>query len=129
MDEKKYNPWEEWSNQAEYDFGTAEAMFQSQRLVYVVFFCHLSLEKLLKSLWVKKFNSVPPKTHNLLFLIEQLQIEEIKFLDFISDLNGLSIPTRYPDSLQKLTQQLNKEKAYDFLMNTKKVMVWLKNLT
>ena len=66
--EKPYKPFEEWMLQADYDLETAEALFKSGRLVYVIFFCHLSLEKMLKALWTKKFEKVPPKTHDLEFL-------------------------------------------------------------
>jgi CRISPR-associated endoribonuclease Cas6 len=36
--------------QAEYDFKTAEALFRSRRFMYVVFMCHLCIEKALKGM-------------------------------------------------------------------------------
>ncbi len=128
MEEGVYSAWEEWLNQSDYDFETAQAMFKSERMVYVVFFCHLSIEKILKSLWVKKNNSVPPKTHNLIFLVERLQILGTEYQDFLSDLNQLSIPTRYPESLRKLTKELSHDKVLQFMNNTRNTLVWLKSL-
>ena len=34
-----------WLASADYDMHTAEAMFESKRYLYVVFMCHLALEK------------------------------------------------------------------------------------
>ncbi len=38
-----------WIACAEYDLETARSMFDSARYLYVVFMCHLALEKLLKA--------------------------------------------------------------------------------
>ena len=65
---------EEWFKQAEYDIKTAEAMFAARRYVYVVFMCHLSIEKALKGLYQKRLGTIPPKVHNLLYLIEAIGI-------------------------------------------------------
>ncbi len=40
---------ENWLQMAEYDFKTAECMFKAGRYVYVVFMCHLAIEKMLKA--------------------------------------------------------------------------------
>jgi len=42
---------EEWFKQAEYDYQTASAMFDSGRYIYTVFMCHLSVEKILKGIY------------------------------------------------------------------------------
>ena len=44
--------YEHWEDIAVYDLGTAEAMFQSSRYLYVVFMCQQSIEKLSKGLFV-----------------------------------------------------------------------------
>lgn len=36
---------EEWFKQAAYDLKTAEIMFENKRYIYVVFMCHLAIEK------------------------------------------------------------------------------------
>jgi HEPN domain-containing protein len=54
---------------------TAEAMFNSKRFIYAVFMCHLSIEKALKGLYTLALNEVPPKTHNLVYLIEKIKLE------------------------------------------------------
>jgi Uncharacterized conserved protein related to C-terminal domain of eukaryotic chaperone, SACSIN len=63
---------DEWFKQADYDIRTAEYLFKGRRYVYTVFMCHLSIEKALKGLYQKHLNEIPPKVHNLIFLIEKL---------------------------------------------------------
>ena len=102
------NP-EEWFKQAIYDIQTAEIMFDNKRYIYTVFMCHLAIEKALKGLYAKELNKLPPKTHNLIFLLEKIKfdVSEEQY-DFIFTLNGVSIPTRYPDELQKMKKDYNK---------------------
>jgi HEPN domain-containing protein len=42
---------------AEYDLAAAEHMLQTGRYIYVVFMCHLALEKILKAIAVVNTNS------------------------------------------------------------------------
>lgn len=63
---------EEWLKQADYDMGTADAMFRSGRYFYAVFMCHLAIEKALKGLYAEVLDATPPKTHNLLYLLDKI---------------------------------------------------------
>ncbi len=47
-------------------------MFDNRRYIYAVFMCHLAIEKALKGLYAQKLNEIPPKTHNLIFLVEKI---------------------------------------------------------
>lgn len=106
---------------------TAEAMFNSKRYLYAVFMCHLSIEKALKGLYTLTLNEVPPKTHNLVYLVEKIKLElPDNLYDFIFTLNGLSVPTRYPDDLQKLLKDHNKPKTGKVLDQGKETLKWLK---
>lgn len=62
-------PAEEWLRQADYNMETAQAMFDAGRYLYVIFMCHLSLEKALKGMYTKILNETPPKIHNLNYFI------------------------------------------------------------
>ncbi|KAF5423046.1 MAG: HEPN domain-containing protein [Candidatus Methanocomedens sp.] len=65
---------DEWLRQAQYDMETADYLFEGERYFYAVFMCHLSIEKALKGLYVKRFNKTPPKTHNLIFSLNSLTL-------------------------------------------------------
>ena len=120
------NP-QEWLKQADYDMETAEIMFDNKRYFYAVFMCHLSIEKALKGLYTQKLNKTPPKTHNLIFLVEKIKLELSEDLyDFIFTLNGVSVPTRYPDELQKLQKDYNTVKTRVLLEKSKEALKWLK---
>lgn len=117
----------EWIKQAVYDMKTAEAMFKSKRHIYAVFMCHLSIEKALKGIYAQDIEGVPPKTHNLIYLVEKVKLELPDILyDFVFTLNGLSVPTRYPDDLQRLLKIYTKAKTSKILNQGKEVLEWLK---
>ena len=125
----KFKTSEEWFRQAEYDLGTAEAMFDAGRYIYTVFMCHLSIEKALKGLYAKKFKKDPPKIHNLNYFCELVEIVLEKDLqEFIDNLNDLSVPTRYPDELDKLLKDYKKEDTFKVLEKTKELLLCLKKM-
>ena len=118
---------QEWLRQSSYDMKTAEAMFKSKRYIYAVFMCHLSIEKVLKGLYTQNLEEAPPKSHNLIFLIEKIQLELPEDIyDFVFMLNGLSVATRYPDDLQNLLKVYNKAKTRKVLDRAKEVLKWIK---
>lgn len=117
----------EWFRQADYDMKTAEALFESRRYIHAVFMCHLAVEKALKGLYQGRMNETPPKIHNLIFLIEKLQLEPPDDLyELVFSLNRVSIPTRYPDDIEKMKKEYNKRKTAVFVEKGKGVLRWLK---
>ncbi|MCL5056162.1 MAG: HEPN domain-containing protein [Firmicutes bacterium] len=119
---------EEWRKQADYDIETAEIMFNVGRYSYAVFMCHLSVEKLLKGLYVEKQKEIPPKIHNLLYFVEKLQLSPPNYLlDFIAGLNKISVPTRYPDNLEKILRDFNRNRVEEILQKGKELILWIKS--
>lgn len=121
------NTYNEWFLQSDYDLGTAEDMFRSGRYIYCIFMCHLSLEKVLKGLLIKKTGEFPIKTHSLVYFSEKIGISaNEKQYKFLYTLDKISVPTRYPESLSKLIAVFTKEKTEDILNTTKEVQQWIK---
>lgn len=119
--------YSEWFFQSDYDLETAEAMFNSGRNVYCIFMCHLSIEKALKGLLLKVKGTFPPKSHNLLYLTELIELElSLEDYDFILSLNKISIPTRYPEDLKKMIAVYPNERTTEILMKSKSVQSWIK---
>jgi len=88
--------YEEWFFQSDYDLETANYMLQSGRNVYCIFMCHLSLEKALKGLFVKRQNQFPPKIHSLMYFVKQLSLKpEETHLDFLFRLSGMDEFSRF----------------------------------
>lgn len=124
-----FKPPEEWFRQAEYDFETAVAMFETKRYIYAVFMCHLSIEKTLKGLYAKKFKEDPTKVHDLIYLVKKIDLTlPLIHQDFLESLNDLSVPTRYPDEIEKLLKQYKKDRIEKLLNQTKELLQWLKEM-
>jgi len=118
---------DEWFRQDEYDMKTADALFEGKRYIYAVFMCHLAVEKALKGLYQKRMRETPPKIHNLVFLIEKMGLEPLDDMyELIYSLNRVSIPTRYPDDIEKMKREYNKRKTVTFVVKGKDVLKWLK---
>lgn len=116
-----------WLLSAQYDIETAKHMLQTGRYLYVVFMCHLSVEKMLKAIVSECQETIPPKTHNLytLFKLISLQIPD-QYKELFADLNSASLPVRYPEDLAKLTSQYNQKVAEEFFVKTQEALKWLK---
>jgi HEPN domain-containing protein len=112
---------------SEYDFTTARHMLKTNRHLYVVFMCHIAIEKLLKAIVAEKTDKVPPKTHNFLYLIKlvDLTIPQDLF-DFIAKINNASIVTRYPEDFKLLLESYTADVAKEYLENTESVLKWLR---
>jgi len=76
-----------WIDDADYDLESAQTMLESGRRFYVVFMCHLTVEKLLKALIVERSGEEPPKIHNLVALAARA---------------GLTIPTEHRSVINEL---------------------------
>ena len=121
--------YEEWFFQSDYDLETAQHMLQSGRNVYCIFMCHLSLEKALKGLFIKRLNQFPPKIHNLIYFVEKLALDpEDAHLDFLIRINKMSITTRYTEDMRSMIKLFPQERTNDIYQHTKTIQQWIKNL-
>ncbi|MCF6148980.1 MAG: HEPN domain-containing protein [Candidatus Kuenenia sp.] len=117
----------EWLKQADYDMDTADAMFSSGRYFYSVFMCHLSIEKALKGLYSHDLKEIPPKTHNLIYLLNKINKRPgMKLEKFVTKLNTASVATRYPDDLDKIQEAYTKDITMEMIKNSKDMLQWIK---
>jgi len=102
-------------------------MLKTGRYVYVVFMCHIAIEKLLKAIVAEVTDKTPQKTHNLLYLIKlaNLSIPQELF-DFIAKINNSSVVTRYPEDFKMLITSYPEEIVREYHENTEKVLKWLR---
>ncbi len=118
---------QEWLKQADYDMGTAEYMFNGERYFYAVFMCHLSIEKALKGLYQKRLNELPPKVHNLIYLLNKIEIKLPEHVGrFLVKLNEASIITRYPDEIDKMQRDFTNPVVKDILSKSREALEWIK---
>lgn len=122
------NP-QEWLTQADYDFQTAEYMFNGGRYTYTVFMAHLAIEKALKGIYQKSFGEIPPKTHNLVYFVNKTQVKPPENIGrFLVKLDQASVATRYPEDLAKLQNVYTQPVAKQILSETKEVLEWTKKI-
>lgn len=118
-----------WLDIADYDIDTAEAMYKTQRWLYVAFMCHQVIEKTLKAYWSAKRDDIPPYIHNHkrlaegCGLYEQLSEDQKDFIDTISTFN---IQARYPEYKNQLAQVLTESTCRQIIDTTKELQSWIK---
>ena len=87
-----------WLTSSANDWKVAGHLFEKGDYPYALFFGHLTVEKLLKAIFVSKFDESPPFTHRLIYLAEKAGIdisnERLEMLEVITDFN---LESRYPD--------------------------------
>ncbi len=102
-------------------------MHKGGRHIYAVFMCHLAIEKALKGLYYEKKRKIPPKSHNLVYLLNEIGINPPKVPGrFIVKLGEASIPTRYPENLAKLQQIYSEAVVKNVLLEGQEVIIWIK---
>lgn len=117
----------EWIKQSDYDMDTAWYMFKGERYAYAVFMCHLAAEKALKGLYEQRSGQMPPKTHNLVYLLTQLGIKPEKHITkSIAILNEANIAARYPESLEMLHNHYTEAVTSNILKQGEEVIQWIK---
>ena len=99
-----------WREGAESDWKMHQSLAKSKHFGPSLFYLHLSLEKYIKALIVKRSLGQAPFFHNLVFLVGKLDIqvseEMIRDLTQISEFN---VGTRYPADIQKFYKTATKE--------------------
>ena len=118
-----------WTDIADYDLETAEAMYQTGRWLYVAFMCHQVIEKTLKAYWCGTQTEDPPYTHNHMRLAEgcglyeKMNDDQKDFLDFVTNYN---IEARYPEDKEALTRTLTPKTCRLMIDETKQLAQWIK---
>ena len=117
-----------WIDIADYDFETAEAMYNTGRWLYVAFMCHQVIEKTLKAYWTAKRDDDPPYIHNHKRLAEgcglyELMTDEQK--DFIATISTFNIQARYPEYKDQLARALTKSVCRHVIDTTKELKQWI----
>ena len=119
----------EWVEISEYDLKTAEAMLATARYLYVAFMCQQAIEKILKALYVQQKGELPPRTHNLLYIADMLEMNmEEDNKTWLSQLNQFYLEGRYPDERVELAMSIDQQKAREILDKTTGVWQCLKQM-
>ena len=115
-----------WCNSAENDIETSAILITSSKFIEGMFFCHLSIEKIIKALIVKKTENIPVRSHDLFYLIgiEEIEITEEQS-DFIQILMKYQLECRYPEFYPKKPSD---EIINNYLIKTKNLLQCFKKM-
>ncbi len=115
-----------WKENATEDFETAEILISNGRFVHGLFFCHLSIEKILKALVVKKTGEIPPKVHDIFYLSKKAGITIPSEKQFICQvLMKYQLEGRYPENFPAKPEP---EFVRSYLIETQKLLEWFNKM-
>lgn len=122
-DYKKKQDVLEWVKLSDYDLETAQAMQKAGRYLYVLFCCQQAVEKRLKAIVINITEEFPPKTHDLIRLMELAKIDlAVKQQLFLRKLTTYYIGTRYPEEVRELSKKVTKTLANVYLEDSEEVI-------
>jgi HEPN domain-containing protein len=116
-----------WIEQANDDWKAVHTLFNGKNFLQSLFFSHLVIEKLCKSLWIKhNIENVPPRTHNLITLLSATPViltdEQSEFLLM---LNRFQLEGRYPDYMTKMHNICNEMFTKEIIDSVNDFKTWL----
>jgi HEPN domain-containing protein len=103
-------------------------LYKNGHYHWSLFIGHLVIEKLLKSIFVKKKNSTPVFSHDLLRIVDK--IGDLKLTnekkDIIDTISTFNIAARYDDYKRNFYNKCTKKYSSEWIKNIKEIRKWLK---
>lgn len=119
-----------WFEAATHDLEMANSLFRTGKYDYCLFLCHLSLEKLLKSLVARVTKDHPPFTHNLLYLAGKAGLKLSKTqIELFDQINKFNMEARYPEDLKAFYKKVDRNFSKKYLNATKGLWKWLREIS
>ena len=116
-----------WMLEADEALNVTDHLFEKKDYSYALFFGHLAVEKILKSLYVDNKKEHAPPIHNLQRLANLIGIsldeDKTEKLILISSFN---IEARYPDVKRSFRKKCTKEFTLEQIRIIKEIYKWLK---
>jgi HEPN domain-containing protein len=117
---------EYWITSAEDDWKVANHLFENGDYSYSLFFGHLTIEKILKAVYVSKHRGVPPFTHRLVDLAERSSLDlSGDQLDLLETATDFNMEARYPDEKFSFKKKCTKEFTENYFARIEEMKRWL----
>ncbi len=115
-----------WLTGSKEDFDSAEILYKNKKYHHALFFCHLSIEKMLKAIIVKSTKTAPPLIHDLVRLAERagVPVNELQKNE-LAEITTFSIEARYDDYKLSFRKKAKKQFSLKYLDKTKEMLQWL----
>jgi len=118
---------EYWRNGAQRSFSTAKYLYEGKKYSDCLFFCHLTLEKILKGLVVERTKTHAPYIHKLVDLAKIAKVKLNKEqLDYLSRITEFNIVGRYDAFKYAFYKKCDKKYTEKYFNISKELYLWLK---
>ena len=118
-----------WIETSDDDFNTMLILFNSKSFSWSLFLGHISTEKLLKALYVKRFRKHAPFTHNLYRLGELIGLDmSDEQSDWLDEITSFNLNARYDDYKKEFYNICTLEYAQNWIENIKTIRTWIKEM-
>jgi HEPN domain-containing protein len=114
-----------WLESSKEDLDAAVTLFNNHKFRHALFFAHLAVEKILKAHVTKAMADVPPRTHDLLRLVDLagLTITDLQ-RTFLARVQRYCTEGRYPNILPEAPSE---EAANNLIQEARDICLWLAN--
>lgn len=118
-----------WFTTATDDLETMNKLFEVKSYTWALFVGHISLEKLLKGVYVKKYIKHAPTIHNLYRLAELCEIELLKeYTDWLDTITSFNINARYNDYKKEFSNLCTRDYTSLWIDRIKELHKWIKKM-
>ena len=115
-----------WLTASKEDFDSAEILFENRKYHHALFFCHLSIEKILKAIIVKSTKTAPPLIHDLIKQKEKAKLPlNDSQINELAEITTFNIQARYDDYKLSFRKKAKKRFSLKYLEKTKEILQWL----
>ena len=118
-----------WLTEAAEALQVADHLVEKGDYSYALFFGHLAVEKMLKSLYVQRLQEHAPPIHNLLRLARAAGVEpDERQTEALIVITAFNIESRYPDLNRAFRDRCTPEFTARQMGTIKEVFLWLRSL-
>jgi HEPN domain-containing protein len=118
-----------WIETSDEDFTTMLILYNSKSFGWSLFIGHISIEKLLKALYVKRFMEHAPFTHNLYRLGELIGLEmSDEYSDWFDEITAFNLNARYDDYKKEFYKLCTPNYAQNWIEKIKTIRIWIKEM-
>lgn len=115
-----------WKESSEDDFETMLSLFNAKKFAWALFVGHISVEKLLKALYITKKQKLAPFTHNL-YRIAEMSLPDVseEYANWLDTITTFNINARYDDYKREFQSVCTPEFTSLWIDRIKLIRKWI----
>ncbi|MBU6157920.1 MAG: HEPN domain-containing protein [Bacteroidetes bacterium] len=118
-----------WIETSDNDLNTMITLYESKSYGWALFIGHISTEKLLKAIYVKRFGEHAPFTHNLYRLGELIGLDmSNEYADWFDEITSFNLNARYDDYKKEFYQLCTSDYTKNWIERIITVRIWIKEM-